>query len=176
MSLLPESREEVEIEDVQYRSSVSEALATKLGQNLNFVFRRVNKAWDYSFNGIFKPLTFPEDGSRGEIFNYEIVGVSGILHDSGISGTTEFDLRLYQNGIDQGSILSTTLQITGNGNAAQFYKNLVNATDASTGNVAALPIFSQTTFGPTDRIAGKLVSNGNTAEQFVVNLHYRTIN
>ena len=159
-------------EELDYRSGIAERTWFKIGAAINFINIRQNKAFDFKFLGPFNVLSFPEDGGKTELFNFEIVGVSGMLFDRGDSGSTELDIRYYRNGADQGSILSQNLVITSGGGIAQFFKDLVTPNSGTTAGVT-LPVFSTALFNAGDAIVPKLVSAAISVEQLVTNIHYR---
>ena len=171
-TLITPEKKDIFAEELDYKSGVAERTWFKIGAAINFINSRQNKAFDFKFIGDFEPITFPEDGSKTEIFDFEIVGVSGMLFDSGESGTTELDLRYYRNGVDQGSILTQNLVIANSVGTAQFFKELLTPNDSATSGVT-LPNFSTNLFNAGDAIAPKLVSNAVSAENLIVNVHYR---
>lgn len=169
------NRQNIQQEEVDFRSPISEATFTKMGASIGFINDRQNKAFDFKFLGPFKPLSVPEDGSKTELFNFEIVGISGMLFNRGTSGTTELDILSYSNGISNGSILSETLKIINGSGHSQFYVDLLTPANQATADVT-LPVFTTTNLNAGDAIAPKLISNGLGATQFVVNIHYRPRN
>lgn len=166
------AKKNIQIEEIDFRSPISEATWTKISGSLNFINNYQNKAFDFKFLGPFKPLSIPEDGSKTELFDYEIVGISGMLFLTGTSGTTELDIETYTGGVSNGSILSTTLTILSSSPVAQFYVDLLTPLSSATTGVT-LPVFSSTEFNAGDAIAPKLISNATNANNLIVNVHYR---
>lgn len=165
-------RKNILIEESDYKSPLSEAYGQKVASSINFINNYQNKAFDFKFLGPFKPLSIPEDGSKTELFDYEIVGISGMLFNTGTAGTTEMDIETYTNGVSNGSILSTTLSILSSSPVAQFYVDLLTPANSSTTGVT-LPVFSTTELNAGDAIAPKLISNATGANNLIVNVHYR---
>lgn len=165
-------KKNVQLEEIDFRSPISEATWTKIAGAINFINNFQNKAFDFKFLGPFKPLSIAEDGSKTELFNYEIIGISGMLFNRGTAGTTELDIETYTSGVNNGSILSTTLSITSGAGVSQFYLDLLTPnSDASAG--VTLPVFSSTLLNAGDAIAPKLISNATNAVNLITNIHYR---
>lgn len=165
-------RKNVQEEEVDFRSPVSEATFTKLGGSLNFINNFQNKAFDFKFLGPFKTLTLPEDGSRSQLFDFEIVGISGMLFDRGDSGSTVVDIKYFVGGVDTGSVLSTPLTITSGAGVSQFFTEFVTPASSATAGVT-LPVLSKTDFDAGDAIVVKLTSNAVSVENLTVSVHYR---
>jgi hypothetical protein len=172
MAIVTPSRELIVESEVDFRSPVSEAVEFKKASTSNFVSLYQNKGMEFKFVGPFGVLTLPEDGTRSEIFDFEVVGISGTLLDRGTAGTTEVEIKYYRGGVDQGTILSTTLKITSGAGVAQFHTETVDSTTSNT-NVSQLPVLSVTDFNAGDAIYGKLVTAGASAEQLSITVHYR---
>lgn len=166
-------------EETDYNSAVSESLLQKQAANNNFIHKFQTKHLKFKFLGNFSPLTLPEDGAEAVLFDSEIVGISGILFDRGDSGTTELDLKVYRNGVDQGSILTTTLQITQGAGVAQFFTELETPNSSATAGVT-LPVIdtagSKQVLQPGDAIVPKLVSAAVSVENLTITVHYRPDN
>lgn len=172
MAEVTPSREIILEEETDFRSPVSEAVAQKQAATSNFISKYQTKAFSYKFLGYFRALSLPEDGGRGLIFNAEIVGLSGILLNRGSSGTTEVDIRYYRAGVDQGSILSTTLQIQNGAGVAQFHTETEDASSSNT-NVSQMPVLSVTNLDQGDYLVAKLSSNAVDAQNLTLDVHYR---
>jgi len=165
-------RKNILIEESDFKSPLSEAYGQKVGGSINFINNYQNKCFDFKFLGPFDVLTVPEDGTRGNLFNYEIVGITGYLFDRGDSGTTEVDIKYYRAGADQGSILSTTLQITAGSGETYFSVDLLTPS-SETGAGVTVPVFSTTGFNAFDHLAVKLTTAAVSVEQLTLNIHYR---
>lgn len=161
-------------EEVDYRSALSEALLTKLGEGQQFITEKQLLHHEFKYLGPFRPIAGGEDGTLFPIFDYEIVGMSFRVRDAGSSGTTEIDIhKISTIGLDTGSILSTTAQIThASSDGAPNYKNLlVPSALASAGTT--LPVFSSTEFSVGEQLRIDVVSNATGAKDLHVNIWYR---
>jgi hypothetical protein len=95
MSNLPEARRDIALEDVAFRSSVSEAVGGKLGSSINFINRRQNDKHDWHLNGPYA-LGVGSAGPDGIIvfpFDAEIVAYVFYNGTVGASGTTEVSIK-----------------------------------------------------------------------------------
>jgi hypothetical protein len=172
MTDITEARTNIQTEEASFRASVSEALAFRLGQSINFINKKQHKAYDFKFLGPFRTLNGGEDGARGFIEDVEIVGISGYIRLSGSSGTTTIDLHLVRSG-DQGTIFSTKLSINSTAtDGVNFWKNLVNVGESSETGITN-PVFSTTNLNQGDVIRCDVDSNATGAYDLTVNIHYR---
>jgi hypothetical protein len=94
------SRKNVQIEEVRYKSSVSEATGFKLGGAINFINDRQYDTKRFDLNGpysinVIEGLKLGVDGAQPVLHNCEIVGVCMFNIVAGSSGTTELDIRKY---------------------------------------------------------------------------------
>lgn len=104
MSNLPEARRDIALEDVAFRSSVSESVGGKIGSSINFINRRQNDKHDWHLNGFYGLAT----GSAGPdgifVFPYDAEIVATVFYSGtvGASGTTEVSIKRLDAG---GSVL-----------------------------------------------------------------------
>ena len=167
------ARRNLQIEELQTESGVSEATFQKLGSSVNFVNNFQNKAFEYKFLGPFRPISGGEDGVRSLIFNAEIVGLSGYIRQSGTSGTTQVDIHSITGSTDNGAILSTPLSLTSAAsNGIVFFTELLTPS-SSGGTGITLPVFSATDFNAGDGFRVDLVSNADDALDLTLTIHYR---
>ena len=161
-------------EETDYRSALSEALLTKIGEGQQFITEKQLLHHEMKYLGGYRPISGGEDGVLLPIFNYEIVGMSFRNRISGTSGNTEIDIhKINTSGADAGSILSTTALI--NHADTDGFGNYTNLLD-STSNVATnsrLPVFSSTEFSAGESLRVDLVSNATAAKDLVVCIWYR---
>lgn len=176
MTDILESRTNIQSEEAQFRASVSEALAFRLGQSINFINKRQHKSFDFKFFGAFRPLNGGEDGVQGLIENVEIVGITGYLRITGASGTTTVDVHQIRAGVDLGSILSTKLQITSAAANGINFGNHIPDADESEPTGITLPVFSTVNLNRFDTLRVDLDGNANGARDLIMQIHYRPRN
>ena len=161
-------------EETDYRSALSEALFTKLGQGVQFINDKQLLHHELKFLGKYHPISGSEDGVLLPIFNYELVGMSFRNRVSGTAGNTEIDIhKITTSGSNSGSILSTTARI--NHADTDGFGNYTNVLD-NTSNVATnsrLPVFNITQFNAGEALSIDIVSNATNAEDLVVCIWYR---
>jgi len=106
------------------------------------------------------------------------------LRNSGTSGSSDFDCHLVRNGVDQGSILSTRLQIADDSTAnAYWWVNAIDESDdtvnwASPPNSGAsstvtLPVFSTFDINAGDQLRIDCDDNAFSAQDLIINLWIR---
>lgn len=179
MAIVNPVRNNLQQEDVAYRRSVSEGILTTFAEEANFINAFQTDIKEFKLNGHYfvTPATFLTDGMVSFFYNTEIVGVNFFIGSPGVSGVTEFDLRyLDVNGVDQGSIFSTTPKIDSTAsNLARGFINLETSFVSTPTGVTA-PVFSKTNFLQGENlylVLNQAMSGGFTAG---LNLHYRPIN
>ena len=161
-------------EEVDYRSALSEALFTKMGQGQQFITEKQLLHHELKYLGPYVAISGGEDGALLPIFDYEIVGMSFRNRISGTLGDTEIDIhKINTNGTDAGSILSATAKIN-HADTDQFghYTNLLDSTSNIGGNSQA-PTFNTTQFSAGEALRIDLVANATGAEDLVVCIWYR---
>jgi hypothetical protein len=95
LSNLVEARKDIALEDVAFRSSVSEAVGGKIGSSINFINRRQNDKHDWHLNGPYR-LGVGSAGPDGIFvfpFAAEIVAHAFYSGTVGLSGTTEIAIK-----------------------------------------------------------------------------------
>ena len=115
MAELPQVKRNIFEEETQFRGSVSEAIAQKLGSSVNFINYRQHDVKEFRVNGNYSHVILPFYGIDGIYivrYDIEILGVAMYSVYGGTSGTTEFDLKYStaSNGAWT-SVLSTTPKI-----------------------------------------------------------------
>lgn len=161
-------------EEVDYRSALSEALFTKMGQNQQFITEKQLLHHELKFLGAYHPISGGEDGVLLPIFNYEVVGLSFRNRISGDLNETEIDIhKINSNGTDAGSILSSTAKIN-HADTDQFghFTNLLDGT-SNIGPSSQLPVFTSTTFSAGEALRIDIVANADNSEDLVVCIWYR---
>jgi hypothetical protein len=143
VSNLPEARSDIELEETQFRASVSESRATKVGSSINFINRRQADTHNFALNGPYGKFN-PIQGVDGKFvcyFNLEIIAISFGNDKSGLSGTTEFDIILFDtDGTNLGSIFSTTPKIDFNSSDDAFATRIFLTGVDNTTTGATLPV------------------------------------
>lgn len=127
---------ELQEEEVNFNSSISEATLTRMSAVSNLIAERSNKSFDFRFLGPFRDLNGGEDGYQVAIWKSQVTGISGGLRVSGDSGTSTIDIhKIDTDGTDLGTIFSTKISITSAAsNGVIFYTNFLDASsNAPTG-------------------------------------------
>ena len=97
MADLPYERKNIQIEETQFRASVSESFSQKIGSAINFINDRQYDTKTFQINGRLQFLTnFPILGIDGMIFvpfNIEVFEVMVYQNIAGTSGTTDLDVK-----------------------------------------------------------------------------------
>lgn len=151
-------------EDVQFSSSVSEAVANKIGAGINFVLDNF-VAYSFGISGgfysnlAFYPYTFT--GSiESLVYTCVINDIVIFSEASGISGTSEFSIEWQPAaGGAWTNIFSTNLEISNTASDNLTFK--MSALSAPTG--VTLPILSTSSFAAGDKLRLVIVSAANQA-------------
>lgn len=161
-------------EEVETGASVSEATFTKIGGSINFLNNYWYHSYSFIFNGPFHSISGGgEDGLLIFPFDAEIVAISGHCKDYGSSGNTIIDMHKIDGATDEGTILSTKLQMT---NAVTdttvFGKNYLLSTE-STASGITLPAFTTRNFDAFDGLRVDIDSSATAAENLTINVWFR---
>lgn len=146
-------KKNIQVESVQYRSSISESTGFALAGSINFINNRQYDKHSFNLNLDYSQFSLSQlgDGIFPIQENMEIVGYALYSGISGTSGTTTVDLRLIDtDGTDNGSVFTTKPAVDFNSSDNSFsHVNLRdNAQEIPTGHTQA--VFSQTTFNRFD--------------------------
>lgn len=177
MSNLAESRQDLELEDVAYRASVSEAVANKIGTSINFINRRQcdQHAWHLNGDYTLGAGSVGTDGIFVFLFDAEIIGFSYYNQETGASGTTEVDVHWLSGGdTDEGSIFSTLPSVdstAANGTYTLYDQLNTNTISNPTGHTLA--VLSKTDFVSGDALRLDLDTVMSGANGFQLIIHYR---
>ena len=183
MAEVTPAKQNIQQEEVDYKSSVSEQLLTKIAASINFINNKQFCTFKFDFLGPFEPLGLGggEDGRLVFPFDAEICCLATSLRDTGSSGATVIDLhKINTSGVDQGSIFQGfhTYSIPSGATSGKgFFRNYIDGTS----------VFPSGTFGGTrgdmldaDRLfsAGEVlrvdvVSNADGARDLSVTVFYR---
>lgn len=170
------ARNNIQIEEVQYKSAISEAVGQKIGGAINFINEYQVKQFHMGVTGGFSVLTIPyTDIGVQEVFetDSEIENVYIRFGVAGTSGTSELDIEwAADNSGTWASIFSTTPKVanTASDNGV-FDANGVSTTPAG----CTQPILSKTTFAAGDKIRCNIEDAATGASDFVIVIHYRPI-
>lgn len=177
MSNLAESRQDIELEDVAYRASVSEAVANKIGTSINFINRRQcdQHAWHLNGDYALGAGSTGTDGIFVFLFDAEIVGFSYYNQETGTSGSTTVDVHwLSGGGTDEGSIFSTLPDVDSTAsNGTYTVYDQINSTTLSNPTGHTLAVLSKTDFVAGDALRLDLDSAMSGADTFQLIIHYR---
>ena len=179
MSNLSEARQDLELEDVAYRASVSEAVANKLGASINFINRRQYDTHSWHINGDYSTGTGSVglDGIFVFLFDVEIVGFSYYVGNVGVSGTTTVDVHYLSGGVtDNGTIFSTKPSVTTTAAAGSYTSyNQDSSTTLHNPTGHTLAVLSKTTFLAGEAVRLDLDATMSEANNFQFSIQYRPI-
>ena len=165
-------------EETNRRSSLSEALFSRVGASINFINQRQYDTHAFHFNRLYAKGAgvVGRDGVFPVLFDMEIIGMTMWNRRSGSVGTTELDV-LWLSGSEslQGSIFSTTPKIstTSGDNSYIIQDFLNNQTIAQPSSGATIPVLSKSQFDAGDAMLCKIESAMNGAEDCSLLIHFR---
>lgn len=127
-----EQRFNIQEEETDFESGVSEGAMTRMGAAVNFINKRQTDIKEFKLNGNYRVATDIGfyDGAACFFGKSKIVALYIYNGFQGLSGITEFDLCwIDQSGVDQGSIFSTkpTIDYTAVNNSIGF-ENYITTT------------------------------------------------
>lgn len=193
MADLTPLRRNVQLEEVQYKSAVSEATFQKLGASVNFINYYQYKHYEFGFikaiansgNPTYNTFTPPLVISDLEAFPTasQIVAITLQHNTAGSSGTSELDIQWStQNSGTWASIFSTTPKATSSAPTDSQWDSVFNDVTSTWSSVATtpagctVPVFSKTTFAAGDRLRCRAVTNqAGTPNGFTMRIYYRPI-
>lgn len=180
MAEITPSRELLDEKDTAYKRSLSESIMTRFGATNNFIAKYQTDIKEFKMNGSYSVATGITyfDGIASFFYNSEIVGVTFYNGQSGVSGTTTFDLRWQdENGVDQGSIFSVKPSINSTSSDETFaQRNLETGNDNGKTTGVTLPTFSKTTFTEGQAVYAVLTGAMVSAQNCGITIFYRPIN
>lgn len=169
-------RKNIQTEEVDFQSSVSEATAKKLAGSINFINNRQHTEKQFFANGRYGIMSsYPQIGVDGLVFfefNATIINVWAFNLIVGSSGTTEMDVkRATSSGGAFTTIFSTTPKFT-SASANNSYVD-ANGYQAPTTGVTA-PVLSITNVDQGDALRFDLISAmGGFPENCGIIIHYQ---
>ena len=101
----------IKTEDVQFRSSVSEAVGNKIGASVNFINTYQYDSKEWTANGPYSITGVPDNGIDIAYLcqsNMEIYGLNMFNNVPGSSGVIEFDIRKHTASNQAGTSIFTT--------------------------------------------------------------------
>lgn len=167
-------------EEVDFKSALSEQLMTKIAGSVNFINDKQMCVYDFKFFGKFKSLGLGggEDGAMIAPFDLEICAIAFRLRDCGSVGTTTVDLhKISSAGADSGSIFTDKIIVSHDEtNERGFYTNFISSTsNAVTQAGSQMPTM---TSGNREIAAGESIrldidGNATNAQDLIVTIFYR---
>lgn len=155
MADITEERINIQVEDVQYRAAVSEAVGSTIGASINFINKRQHDNKAFFLNGKYSSVAGAQtsvDGAWGVMFDIEIIGILMFNMVAGSSGTTTLDVRRWTaSNTGNTSIFSTKPSITSAaGNNAYVFYDFLNSTALENPSGTTLPVLSVTNLNAGD--------------------------
>jgi len=175
MSDILPARENVDEELAKFNAALSEAFFFLLGGSINFINNQQRIPYPFEFAGLFQPIAGGEGGTLTLTNNQEIVGVSGRLRKTGLTGTSTIDLHYERNGADQGTIWSTNKLVIPNtvSDLAFFYVDLLAPSSNSSAGMTLPTVFDVTDFNAGDVLRFDLDGNAVSAQDLMINVWTR---
>jgi hypothetical protein len=178
MTDIAASRRNVQIEETDFRSAVSEAVFQKTGGSINFINDRQLFYYNFNLNGTYAGAA-GQTGLEGfmiSVFNFEIfsIGVNNTVQGS--SGTTTIDIHLIDGGgTDQGTIFTVkpSVTTTATNNAYAVRRFLPSVSDVVTATGITLPTLITTSFDAGDAFRFDVDTAMLSAQNFSITIGYR---
>lgn len=175
MADYPSTRKNIQTEEVDFKSSVSEATLKKVAGSVNFINNRQHSEKQFFANGRYGIMSsYPQTGVDGLVFfefNATIINVWAFNLVVGSSGTTELDVkRATASGGSFSTIFSTTPKFAST-SANNSYVDANGYQPAGTGITA--PVLSLTNVDQGDALRLDIISAmGGTPENCGIVIHY----
>jgi hypothetical protein len=177
-------RENIQIEETQFRGAVSEALLQKAGAAVNFINTYQTNFFEFGFllaisdggTPTYNTFSAPLVISAPEAFptDSEIYQIQLIHNMPGSSGTTELDIEWStENSNTWNSIFSTLPAVT---SAAPSNAQFDMLGIATTPTRCTVPVLDVTEFSAGDRLRCRVTSlQGGSPNGFMMKIFYRPI-
>tara|TARA_Y100001937_G_scaffold13127_1_gene17129 strand:+ start:1171 stop:1713 length:543 start_codon:yes stop_codon:yes gene_type:complete len=180
MAEITPAKNNIFVEETDFRSAVSEQLLQKVGGSINFINDKQMCTYDFKFFGKFRAISGGEDGAMVMPFNIEICAISFRLRDCGSSGNTTVDLhKISTAGADSGSIFTNKIIIAHNEtNEKGFMTNFVASTSNNVDQSASqLPTMTDSNrlVNAGESIRLDIDGNATDAQDLVVYIYYRPV-
>ena len=179
MAEVTPSRNVIQVNDVKFRSSISEAVGNKLSASINHIFYYQTDRHVFNLNGPYS-LGAGSIGTDGVFifpFDAEIVAFDYYNGDTGTSNYTEVDVHWLSGGdTDEGTIFSTKpkVETTAADGTYTLYR-VSDSTTVSNPTGHTLAVLSKTTFAAGDAIRLDLDFAMLGANNFQLAFHFRPI-
>lgn len=177
MAEVTDSRQNIQIPDISFRASVSEAVGSKIGGSINFINNRQFDQHSWNLNGDFSVVAASEVGDGVFICqeNMEIVGYALYIGTNGSTGSSiTCDLHwISSNGTDNGTIFSNKPAIATSAADGSFTHSNIRASDNETPTGHTLGVFSKTEFNRHDGIRLDLDSSTGGASNLQLTIFFR---
>lgn len=164
------------IEELDFRSAITEFTAAKQAAVTNFISKFHCEAKNWCLNGTYTGVVFNGfDGHWTIPFDMEILFFSMSNVVSGSSGTTEADLELFTSpGVSAGSIFTTTPKIDSNASDDTWiFKDILTPANDINPVGTTLPVFSTNLFNQGESLKFNLLSSMIEPETMNVNIYFR---
>lgn len=178
MTDITPSRQNVQVEETDFRSAVSEAVFQKTGGSINFINSFQLDYHAFNMNGAYVSGA-GQTGLEGffpVFYDAEIVGISVNNTVPGVSGTTLVDIHeITAGGTDNGSIFSTkpSADSTAGANAYGIRLFLPSVVDLQTATGIVLPSLSTTNLTAGTCLRFDCDTSMPGAENFSIVIGYR---
>lgn len=177
MADISDARSNIQIEDVQFKASVSEAVGNKIGGAVNFLNNRQFDCHNWNLNGDFSVVQASEVGDGVFICqeNMEIVGYALYIGTNGSTGSSIVpDLHwISPDGTDNGSVFTTKPEIGTSAADGSFTHSNIRASDNEVPAGHTLGVFSKTNFDRHDGIRLDLDSASGGASNLQLTIYFR---
>lgn len=159
MTDITPARANLQVEETDFNSAVSEALLQKMGGSVNFINDRQHSEKQFFLNGKYNQATLPLLASDGLVvfnFNATIINAYMFVLISGSGGVTELDIkRTTSSGGAFSSIFSTTPKISSSagdfayvgigGSGSGLTAPVLSVTDVDAGDALRMDLISAQT-------------------------------
>jgi hypothetical protein len=178
MTDITAQRINIQAEETDYRSAVSEGTMTRMGAAVNFINTRQYDTHAFHLNGLYKKgvSVVGSDGIFPVLFDMEIVGITMWNRRNGTSGNTTLDVQwLSAPGVNEGTIFSAKPSFNNNvGNSAYMIKDFLSDTVVVEPALGATdPVLSKSQFDAGDALLLVIDSAMVGAEDCSLLIHFR---
>jgi len=177
VAIITDARVNIQQEDVQFRSSVSQAVGNKLGGSINFVNNRQFDQHSWNLNGDFSVIAASDVGDGVFICqeNMEMVGYALYIGTNGSTGSNIIcDLHwISSDGTDNGTIFSTKPSIATSASDGTFTHSNIRAVSSEVPTGHTEGVISKTDFDRHDGIRFDLDASTGGASNLQLIIFFR---